>query len=52
MRAGQAVRCVTKARPDCGGHAWEILCERLDARSFPRSFALLDNLMLRQRPGH
>jgi hypothetical protein len=50
-RADQAVRCITAARADCGVVAWEILCERLDARSFARSLALLDNIMLRQRPG-
>jgi hypothetical protein len=50
-RANQAVRCITAARPDCGAVVWEILCERLDARSFARSLALLDNIMLRQRPG-
>jgi hypothetical protein len=40
-RADQAVRCITAARADCGAAAWEILCERLDARSFARSLALL-----------
>jgi hypothetical protein len=51
-RADQAVRCITASRPDCGADAWEILGERLDARSFARSLAPLDNIMLRQRPGH
>jgi hypothetical protein len=27
-----------------------MLCERMDARSFARSLALLDNIMLRERP--
>jgi hypothetical protein len=27
------------------------VCERLDSRSFARSLSLLDNLMVRQRPG-
>jgi hypothetical protein len=27
------------------------MCERLDCRSFARSLSLLDNLMLKQRPG-
>jgi hypothetical protein len=51
-RADHAVRCIIAARPDCGDVAWEILCERLDARSFVRSHALLDYIILRQRPGH
>jgi hypothetical protein len=50
-RADQAIRCITAARADCGAAAWEVLCERLDARSFAPSLALLDNIMLRQRPG-
>jgi hypothetical protein len=50
MRDYQAGWCVTAARPDCGVAAWGIICERLDARSFARSLALLDNIMLRQRP--
>jgi hypothetical protein len=45
-RAVQAVRCITAARPDSGAADGEILCERMDARSFARSLALLDNLML------
>jgi hypothetical protein len=48
-RTNQAVRCVIAARPDCGAAAWEILYEGMDARSFARSLAWLDNLILRQR---
>jgi hypothetical protein len=51
MRADQAVRCVTAARPDYGVAACEILGARLDARSSARSLALLDIIMLRQRHG-
>jgi hypothetical protein len=50
-RADPAVRYITTAQTDCGATAWEVLSERLDARSFARSLALLDNIMLRQRPG-
>jgi hypothetical protein len=50
-RADQAVKCASFARPDCAISAWDILRERLDGRSFARSPSLLDNLMLRQRPG-
>jgi hypothetical protein len=50
-RADRAVKCVYAARPDCATHAWDIVCERLDGRSFARSLSFLDNLMLRQRPG-
>jgi hypothetical protein len=50
-RDDQAVRCITAARPNCGAAIWEILCERMNARSYARSLALLDNIMLRQRPG-
>jgi hypothetical protein len=39
------------ARPDCALAAWDILCERLDCRSFAHSLSLLDNLMVRQSPG-
>jgi hypothetical protein len=45
------MKCVSLARPDCATAAWDILNERLDSRSFARSLTLLDNLMLRQRPG-
>jgi hypothetical protein len=50
-RADQAVKCISAARPDCAIAAWAIMCERLDGRSFARSLLLLDNLMLRHRPG-
>jgi hypothetical protein len=50
-RADQAMKCVSPARPDCAAAAWDILCERLDCRSFARSLSLLDNLTVRQRPG-
>jgi hypothetical protein len=50
-RDDHAVKCVFAARPDCATAAWDILCERLDGRSFARSLSLMDNLMLRQRPG-
>jgi hypothetical protein len=49
--ADQVVKCVSVARPDCATAAWDIMCERLDGRSFVRSFSLLDILMLRQRAG-
>jgi hypothetical protein len=51
-RADKAVKCVSAARADSATAAWNILCERLDGRSFARSLSLLDNLILRQRPGH
>jgi hypothetical protein len=51
QRADQAMKCVSPARPDCAAAAWDIMCERLDCRSFPRSMSLLENLMVRQRPG-
>jgi hypothetical protein len=38
-RDDQAVRCVIAARPDCGAADWEILYERLDARSFALSLS-------------
>jgi hypothetical protein len=50
QRADQAMKCVSTVRPDCATSAWDILCERLDCRSFARSLSLLDNPMLRQRP--
>jgi hypothetical protein len=50
QRADQAMKCVSPTRPDCATAAWDILCERLDCRSFARSMSLLDNLMLIQRP--
>jgi hypothetical protein len=49
-RDDQAVKCVSAAGPDCATTTWDILCARLDGRSFARSLSLLDNLMLRQRP--
>jgi hypothetical protein len=49
--ANQAMKCVSPARPDCAAAAWDILCERLDCRSFARSMCLLDNLTVGQRPG-
>jgi hypothetical protein len=50
-RVDQAVKCVFAARPDCTTAAWDIMCERVEGHSFARSLSLLDNLMLRQRPG-
>jgi hypothetical protein len=50
-RAEHGVKCISVARPDCATAAWDILCESLDNRSFARPLSLLDNLMLRQRPG-
>jgi hypothetical protein len=46
-RADQAVKCIFDARPNCASAAWDIMCERMDGRSFARSLLLLDNLMLR-----
>jgi hypothetical protein len=51
QRADHAMKCVSPARPDCTAAAWDIMCERLDSRSFARSMSLLDNLMVRQRHG-
>jgi hypothetical protein len=51
QRAGQAMKCVSPARLDCAAAAWDIMCERLDSRSFARSLSLLDNLMFKKRPG-
>jgi hypothetical protein len=50
-RTDQADKCIVVARHDCATVAWNILCKRMDGRSFARSLSLLDNLMLRQRPG-
>jgi hypothetical protein len=50
QRADQAMKCVSPTRPHYAAAAWDILCERLDSRSFPRSLSLLDNLMARHRP--
>jgi hypothetical protein len=44
------MKCVSPSRHDCANAAWDILCERLDCRSFARSLFLLDNLMVIQRP--
>jgi hypothetical protein len=49
-RDDHVVKCVFSARHGYATAAWDILCERLDSRSFSRSLSLLDNLMLRQRP--
>jgi spore cortex formation protein SpoVR/YcgB (stage V sporulation) len=46
-RAEQAVKCISAARHECATAAWDIMCERLDNRSFARSLSLLDNIMLR-----
>jgi hypothetical protein len=45
-----AMKCVSHARPDCAIAAWDVLCERLDCRSFARSLSQPDNLILTQRP--
>jgi hypothetical protein len=50
-RADQAIKCITFARHDCATGAWDIMCERLNGRSFTCSLSLLDSLMLRQHPG-
>jgi hypothetical protein len=50
-RANHAVKCVSVDRHDCAAAAWDITYERLNGHSFARSLSLLDNLMLRQRPG-
>jgi hypothetical protein len=51
-RVEQAIKCISVAHPDCTTAAWDIMCERLDNRSFARSLSLLNNMMLHQRPGH
>jgi hypothetical protein len=51
QRADQAMKCVSPARLDRAAAAWDILCERLDCRSFARSLSLLENLMGRQPLG-
>jgi hypothetical protein len=51
QRLDQAMKCVSPARHDCAAAAWDILCERLDSRSFARSLSLLDNLMSKHCPG-
>jgi hypothetical protein len=50
-RSDQAVKCFFDAHHDCATAAWDIMCERMDGRSFARSLSLLDHLMFRQRPG-
>jgi hypothetical protein len=50
-RIEHAVKCISAPRPDCATAAWDILCKRMDNRSFARSMSLLDTLLLRQRPG-
>jgi hypothetical protein len=50
-RGDQAVKSIGAAQPSCAITAWDILCERIDGRPFARPLALLDTLMLRQRPG-
>jgi hypothetical protein len=51
QRADHAMKCVSRARPQCAAAAWDILCEHLDSRSFARSLSLLDNVTVRQRHG-
>jgi hypothetical protein len=50
-RDDQALNCFSPARSDCANAAGDIMCERLDCMSFARFLSLLDNLMLRHRPG-
>jgi hypothetical protein len=50
-RADEAVKCISATRLDCATASWDILCERLDGRSFARSLSPQNNLMRRQRPG-
>jgi hypothetical protein len=50
-RADQAVKFIYVARPERNAAAWDIMSERLDDRSFARFMSLLNNLMLKQRPG-
>jgi spore cortex formation protein SpoVR/YcgB (stage V sporulation) len=50
-RVEQTVKCISAARMDCATVAWDILCDRVDNRSFADSLSVLDNLMIRQRPG-
>jgi hypothetical protein len=51
IRVDKAGRCVSAARFDCATADGDILCGRLDGRSFARSLSMLNKLMLRQRPG-
>jgi hypothetical protein len=46
-RDDQVVKCVSATRPDYATAAWDILCERLDGRSFARFLSHPDNLILR-----
>jgi hypothetical protein len=48
---GHVVKGISAPRPACATAAWNIMCKRLDGRSFARSLSLLDNLILRQRLG-
>jgi hypothetical protein len=50
-RAHQSVKCVSAARPDCATTVWDIMCERLDGRSFARSLSVLESLKLKLRLG-
>jgi hypothetical protein len=40
QRANQAMKCVSPSRPDCATAAWDIMCERLDIRSFARQLTV------------
>jgi hypothetical protein len=50
-RTDQALKCIYAPRLGCATAAWDIVCERMNGRSFARSLSLLDNFMLRQCPG-
>jgi hypothetical protein len=50
-RIDHEVKCASASRHDCDVAAWDIMCERLDGRSFSRSMSLLDNYMVRLRLG-
>jgi hypothetical protein len=51
QRTNMAMKCDSPTRIDCAAAAWDILCDRLDGRSFARSLSPLDNLIVRQRLG-
>jgi hypothetical protein len=51
-RDDRAAKCIFIARRDCVANVWDILCERLDGRSFARSMSLQNNVLLRHRPWH
>jgi hypothetical protein len=51
QRDDQAMKCISPSRLHCAAAAWDIMCERLDCRSFARSLSLMDNLMVKQRHG-